>query len=36
MDYFHEYLNGGQFVVYIDNNPLMYILTMAKLDATGQ
>ena len=27
---------GGQFDVYIDNNPLTYILTSAKLDATGQ
>ena len=27
---------GGQFEVYTDNNPLTYILTTAKLDATGQ
>ena len=27
---------GGQFDVYTDNNPLTYILTSAKLDATGQ
>ena len=27
---------GGQFDVYSDNNPLTYILTSAKLDATGQ
>ena len=27
---------GGQFDVYADNNPLTYILTLAKLDATGQ
>ena len=33
---FHEYLYGGHFDVYTDNNPLMYILTSAKLDATGQ
>ena len=33
---FHEYLYGGKFQVYTDNNPLMYILTTAKLDATGQ
>ena len=33
---FHEYLYGGQFEVYTDNNPLTYILTTAKLDATGQ
>ena len=36
MDRFHEYLFGGQFDVYTDNNPLIYILTSAKLDATGQ
>ena len=33
---FHEYLYGGEFEVYMDNNPLTYILTPAKLDATGQ
>ena len=33
---FHEYLYCGKFQVYTDNNPLMYILTTAKLDATGQ
>ena len=33
---FHEYLYGGHFEVYTDNNPLIYILTTAKLDATGQ
>ena len=33
---FHEYLYGGEFEVYMDNNPLTYILTAAKLDATGQ
>ena len=36
MDRFHEYLCGGQFDVYTDNNPLTYILTSAKLDAMGQ
>ena len=35
-DRFYEYLYGGQFYVYTDNNPLMYILSSAKLDATGQ
>ena len=35
-DRFHEYLYGGRFDVYTDNNPLTYILTSAKLDATGQ
>ena len=32
----HEYLYGGHFEVYTDNNPLTDILTTAKLDATGQ
>ena len=35
-DQFHEYLYGGEFEVYTDNNPLTYILMTAKLDATGQ
>ena len=34
-DKFHEYLYGSEFQVYTDNNPLTYVLTMAKLDATG-
>ena len=34
-DKFHEYLYGSQFQVYTNNNPLMYVLTTAKLDATG-
>ena len=29
-------MSGGQFDVYTDNNPVTYILTSAKLDATGQ
>ena len=33
---FHDYLYGGHFEVYSDNNPLTYVLTTAKLDATGQ
>ena len=33
---FHEYLYGGEFEVYMDNNLLNYVLTTAKLDATGQ
>ena len=33
---FHEYLYGGDFEVFTDNNPLTYVLTSAKLDATGQ
>ena len=32
---FHEYLYGNEFTVYTDNNPFTYILTTAKLDATG-
>ena len=35
-DRFHEYLYGGNFEVFTDNNPLTYILTTAKLDTTGQ
>ena len=33
---FHEYLYGGHFEVYTDNNLLTYVLTTNKLDATGQ
>ena len=29
-DQFHEYMYGGNFDVYTDNNPLTYILTSAK------
>ena len=29
-------MGGGEFAVYTDNNPLTYVLTSAKLDATGQ
>ena len=36
MERFHEYLYDGEFEVYMDNNPLTYVLTTAKLDATGQ
>ena len=32
---FHDYLYGNNFTVYTDNNPLTYVLTTAKLDATG-
>lgn len=34
-DKFHDYLYGNFFVVRTDNNPLTYISTSAKLDATG-
>ena len=34
-DKFHDYLYGSEFAVYTDNNPLTYVLTTAKLDATG-
>ena len=34
-DKFHEYLYGSEFQVNTDNNPLTYVLTTAKLDATG-
>ena len=36
MDRFHEYLYGGKFDVYTDNNLLTYILSSAKLDACRQ
>ena len=36
MERFHEYLYGGHFEVYTDNNLLTYILTAAKFDETGQ
>ena len=32
---YHDYLYGHHFVVTTDNNPLTYVLTTAKLDATG-
>jgi len=32
---FHDYLYGQKFSVLTDNNPLTYVLTTAKLDATG-
>lgn len=35
VDKFHDYLYGHQFKVMTDNNPLTYVLTTAKLDATG-
>lgn len=34
-DKFHDYLFGAKFLVKTDNNPLTYVLTTAKLDATG-
>ena len=33
---FHDYLYGTKFEAVTDNNPLTYILTSTKLDATGQ
>ena len=32
---FHKYLYGLTFNIYTDNNPLTYVLTMAKLDAVS-
>lgn len=32
---FHDYLYGVRFTVRTDNNPLTYVLTSAKLNATG-
>lgn len=34
-DKFHDYLYGHTFKILTDNNPLTYVLTTAKLDATG-
>ena len=34
-DKFRDYLYGSKFTVRTDNNPLTYVLTTAKLDATG-
>ena len=34
-DKFHDYLYGNQFLVCTDNNPLTYVLSTARLDATG-
>ncbi|RXN22438.1 Transposon Ty3-G Gag-Pol poly [Labeo rohita] len=33
---FHDHLYGRKFSVLTDNNPLKYVMTSAKLDATGQ
>ena len=33
---YHDYLYGAKFDVVMDNNPLTYVFTTAKLDATGQ
>ena len=35
MELFHEYFYSNNFVMYMDNNPLTYSLTSAKLDVTG-
>ena len=35
LDKFHDYLYGRRFEVRTDNNPLTYVTTSAKLDATG-
>ena len=35
VDKFADYLLGNKFTVITDNNPLTYVLTSAKLDATG-
>ena len=33
---FYEYLYGGKFEMYVDNNTLTYVLTSAKLNSTVQ
>ncbi len=33
---YHDYLYGSKFEAITDNNPLTYVLTTAKLDATEQ
>lgn len=35
VDKFHDYLYGTKFRVRTDNNPLTYVLSSAKLNATG-
>ncbi len=35
VDKFHDYLYGAKFLVRTDNNPLTYVLTSARLNATG-
>ncbi|KAL1259510.1 hypothetical protein QQF64_010087 [Cirrhinus molitorella] len=35
VDKFHDYLYGVRFTVMTDNNPLTYVLTSGKLNATG-
>ena len=35
IDKFKDYLYQHDFTVYTDNNPVTYVLTSAKLDATG-
>ena len=35
MEHFKQYLAYAPFVVWTDNNPLTYVLTMPNLDATG-
>uniref|UniRef100_A0A3B3RJL8 ribonuclease H n=1 Tax=Paramormyrops kingsleyae TaxID=1676925 RepID=A0A3B3RJL8_9TELE len=35
VDKYHDYLYGAKFTVRTDNNPLTYVLTSAKLNATG-
>lgn len=35
VDKLHDYLYGAKFTVRTDNNPLTYVLTTAKLSATG-
>lgn len=34
-NFYSDYLQGKEFTVYTDNNPLTYVLSNAKLDSTG-
>lgn len=33
---FHEYLYGAKCIIFTDNNPLTWVLSTARVDATGQ
>ena len=35
MEHFKEYLIGGEFIIQMENNPLMYIMSTPNLEAIG-